>query len=436
MTRRAAGWPLAFVGLLCVAAPAGTATTFTAGAAARELTPSRRVPLAGYSRRGGRPASGVHDAPMVRALVLRQGDLAVALASCDLLIIDETLFADVQRRLREAGFSGTLLMAATHTHSGPGAYGRKFFEKISMGHFDPAVFESLSSQISRAILEAAADLKPASIGAASIATDGLVKNRVRPDGPVDNQLRVAAVWTDGHDRGGPVIAGEGVSAAGGLPTSEPLAVVAGFAAHPTTLGAWNMEMSADYPGVLTRLVEARHPGAVCLFFAGAVGDQAPVKAGDGFARAERLGRPLGEQALALLKDLRPASGHLSSRQEIMPLPPPRVRLNRHTALPGWLSRRFVDDDATLTVIAAGPAVFIGAPCDLSVELGRQLQSHAAARGYTPFIVGFADDYIGYCVPPALYETGQYEALMAFNGPDTGLRIVSRLQQMLDELPPR
>ena len=116
-----------------------------AGVAKEIFTLPAKVPLAGYSRRHGKPSTGVHDPAGVRALVLQDGDTVAVLASCDLLIIDERLFEAVRRRLDDLGVSGpmTLLLAATHTHSGPGAYGTKFFEKLSMGHFDPEVSQSI-----------------------------------------------------------------------------------------------------------------------------------------------------------------------------------------------------------------------------------------------------------------------------------------------------
>ena len=79
----------------------------------------------------------------------------------------------------------------------------------------------------------------------------------------------------------------------------------------------------------------------------------------------------------------------------------------------------------------GRIVFFGVPCDLSSELGRDLKAAARARGLDPVIVGFADDYIGYCLPSTLYHERQYESSMAFNGPHTGEQVVERLVQMLD-----
>jgi len=216
--------------------------------------------------------------------------------------------------------------------------------------------------------------------------------------------------------------------------TAPFAVLVNFAAHPTTLGAWNMELSADYPGVIMREVERRLPGARCLFFAGAVGDQAPMKAGDGFEGAEREGQPLAEQVLAMLKEAQPEPlGTVIALQERLILPPAQVRLGPHATLPRWIGQRLVDDDATLSLLRVGRTVYVGTPCDLTADLGESLKRAARARGLRPMVISFASDYIGYCVSEPLYRSGRYEALMAFNGSRTGPLIVEELSRMLDRV---
>lgn len=406
ITAIAGGW--------VIAPTAAGSSPLRVGAAKLDLTPPVKTPLAGYSRRKGRLASGIHDAPSVRALVMRAGATTVALVSCDLLIIDEALFEEVQRRLRaEASLPPmTLLLAATHTHSGPGAYGKKLFEKISMGYFNPVVWEFLADRITAAVAEAYGRAAPATARAATASGEGLVVNRMIPEGVVDSDIRVL-VFDDA--------------------SAQPLALVANFSAHPTTLGAWNRQMSADYPGVLARAVESRYPSAACLFTAGSVGDQAPVKEGSGFERASWLGNALVGRLLESLEHPTTIStAHLAASQRTVRLDPARLRLGGLT-LPSWISQPFVDDDATLTVIAAGQALFLGVPCDLSAELGLELQRYAASKGYHPFVVGFANDYIGYCVPERLYQRRQYETSMAFNGPHTGRQVVDELRRMIDDL---
>ncbi len=398
-------------------APSAMAAPLLVGVAKLDLTPPVATPLAGYSRRKGQSASGVHDSPFVRAVVIRQADREVAMVSCDLLIVDERL-AEAVRRLvekRRPGASPMLFLAATHTHSGPGGYGQKFLEKLSMGHFNPSVFDFLTAQIAEAILSASARLQPATVSYAATSTSGLVVNRMDPGGVVDPELIVVTF----HDA-----------------QRQPLGVVVSFNAHPTTLGSWNMALSADYPGVVTRVVEQQAPGAICMFLAGAVGDQGPVKMGAGFEPAERLGGALAAQVVRLM-DPRGREPDADTRalgwvMQRVRLPAAHLRVGSGQ-LPAWLSRLFVDDDATLEVAAIGTTLFMGAPCDLSAELGLELKRAARERGYQPVVVGFANDYIGYCLPERLYETDSYEAAMAFNGPKTGEMLVGELKQMIDQL---
>ncbi len=396
----------------CVLCPNAKAE-LSVGAAKQELRLPAKIPLAGYSRRHGKPSTGVHDPVSVRALVLRDQDTTVALVSVDLLIIDERLYAAVQQRLRQTHPALELLLAATHTHSGPGAYGQTFLEKISMGQYDQAVFDELVRRISAAVAEAVSRMEPVTaLRMVVTTTQGLVANRMQEDGVVDPELIVVSLEGRAH---------------------RPLALVANFSAHPTTLGAGNRQLSADYPGVLVRELERRHPGAVSLFFVGAVGDQAPVKHGEQFERAEWLGSQLAQQAGEMdAKALSVSDTALQAAQQAMPLPPARVRLGKLT-LPSWMGRALVDDDATLSLVRVGPVLLIGVPCDLSAELGLALKRYARERGYQPLIVGFADDYIGYCLPKRLYERTTYEASLMFNGSDTGELLVYELQRMIDQM---
>ena len=385
-----------------------------AGVAHEPFVLPDRIPLAGYSRRQGEPSTGVHDPVGVRALVFRSGTAAAALVSCDLLIVDERLFDAVRRRLLNEGLPEglVLILAGTHTHSGPGAYGSRFLEKVSMGHFDPRVFDALVRAIVRAVTRAHAALAPVALAYGTARTEGLVHNRAAPEGPVDPELVVVGCYRPG--------------------AREPFAVLVNFAAHPTTLGAWNRELSADYPGVVVRELERRFPTAVGLFFAGAVADQGPVKTGEGFEGAERIGRSLADRAAALLllATFVPESPDaVEAAQQAVALPPAQVRVGGVT-LPRWLGRRFVDDEATLSVLAIGPIVFIGVPCDLDASLGLRLKQAAQAVGRHPVLVGFASDYIGYCGSEPLYGSRGYESSLAFNGPRAGELIVEELTRML------
>jgi len=117
----------------------------------------------------------------------------------------------------------------------------------------------------------------------------------------------------------------------------------------------------------------------------------------------------------------------------MPLAPAQLRLTSWLTLPSLLGNRLVDDDATITVVRIGPVVWFGVPCDLSAELGERLKAAARGRSLSPVVVGFADDYIGYCVSERLYRSRQYETSMAFNGPLTGTQLVEQAIRLMEPL---
>src|SRR5439155_1698949 len=70
-----------------------------------------------------RPSEGERDPLAARALVLQAAGIRVAFVTVDLLAVDRAFTADVERRLAAAGVRPlTLVLAASHTHSGPGAF--------------------------------------------------------------------------------------------------------------------------------------------------------------------------------------------------------------------------------------------------------------------------------------------------------------------------
>jgi hypothetical protein len=79
-----------------------------------------------------------------------------------------------------------------------------------------------------------------------------------------------------------------------------LAVLVNFPCHGTVLAYENKLLSPDWVGPMRRVVEQALPGARCLFFQGAAGNQGPVEGFTGdLAVARRLGSILGHQAAAV-----------------------------------------------------------------------------------------------------------------------------------------
>ncbi len=95
-------------------------TELRVGWAKTEITPPLGYPMAGYVRRQG-PATGVLDPLFARAFVLRSGSVTAVLVIADLLLISNRwareLRVSIAQKLKIP--RRNVIVAATHTHSGP-----------------------------------------------------------------------------------------------------------------------------------------------------------------------------------------------------------------------------------------------------------------------------------------------------------------------------
>lgn len=92
---------------------------FKAGAAASDITPPIGVSIVGNFEVP--QATHIHDDLHARCLVLDNGERRLVIVLCDSLDMDRALFDEAKKRLQEkTGIPPEcMLMAATHTHSGP-----------------------------------------------------------------------------------------------------------------------------------------------------------------------------------------------------------------------------------------------------------------------------------------------------------------------------
>lgn len=375
--------------------------TLEAGAAKIDLTPPGAWPLAGYGSRLGRPSTGVHDRLFARALALRAGDRAIVLVALDLLAVTNDVVEAVEARVRRAVplASGGLILAATHTHSGFGGVARRVWESFAAGEYDERLFRFLADRAAAVAVEAVGRLAPAEIAWGEAAAPERIANRMIPGGYTDPALPFLAVRR---------------------PDGTIVAVLVNFSAHATVLKADNFLLSGDYPGAVSRALEAS--GGVALFTAGAVADQTavPPQAADRFAAMEAMGRELGGRVEAARRALPPAawSGRavVDAWRLALPLPPTQIKVSPGRRLPFAIGNALFDRRTTVSVAVVGDGVLLGVPCDLSAAIGAEWKATAGRLGRRAVVVGFANDYVGYVIPSESYETSHYEARMSFNGP--------------------
>jgi hypothetical protein len=390
-----------------------------AGFGVAALPTPENAPLAGYGGLRDRRAEGVSDPPEARALVLERGDLRVALIAVDLVIVRPALRDPLIEEGRQMGVDSVILVA-THTHSGPGGYLEGWLsERITGGDYDPASPERLVRAAARAMARAVGDLRPARVGAALGQCD-LSENR--RDGAKQQSRNVPVLRIE--DRRG----------------SARRALFA-YGAHPTVLSPKSRMYSADYPGAARAWLEKQ--GWESVFLPGALGDQGPrTEPGPSWPddvavqeiQKETMGRRLGETVLAALEQATPAAHvPLHAVERWVELPPARFRRG---CLVWWLGpvlgrplRAFLSPRVPIHAIRVGNTVFLGVPAEPTMRVGERLRAQVP-QGEVAFVVSHANDWIGYVVTADGYRQGGYEACFSFHGPDFADWLVAEATETL------
>jgi len=376
----------------CLAQSAGA--ELRAGVARAEVTPPAGGLMYGYGARGTNVSTGVHDPLFARALVLEHGGTKVAIVALDLGSFPKQNTDRVRALVAEAGDIEHILLAPSHTHSAPN------FAEDFPSEESPWVRE-MERKVAGAILEAGANLEPARIrvgwGEAReghnrrmIKTTGEVEmfwaNRERmPTAPVDYSVGVIRVE---DNEGGTV------------------ATLVNFACHPVVLGPENLEISADYVGVLTRRVE-EEIGGECLFLPGAAGDINPFwdktpPAEGAFEQVAKMGEVIAEEVLRVTRNLGEAvdSDSLSFERDIVTL---RSR-------PGMLPE-IQEIPAEISTLLIGDRVALGFfPGEFFVEHGLRFKNESLFLH--TFFVGYTNDALAYFPTIQATTEGAYGAASA------------------------
>jgi len=422
-----------FLGLACFFAAAST-RALDVGAAACDITPdvtAHKVPLAGYGARKSQPSTGIHDPLHAKVLFLRDGKKSMALVTCDLRSVTPLLKQQVLQKAADVGLTtDTLFMCGSHTHDGPSIYPEKFWQ-LQFGECDPAVIDAMSSAIAAGLHAAAKNLAPARLGFSSERLEGFTRNR---RWHYDNEARKAAGETPATN---PILSVLRVDGDDG----KCRALLVHFATHPTILGADNMLVSAEWPGVLQQTLEAAFPGAVALYCNGAEGDQSPDggKGADPFERVKEYGTRLAQRAQTLAQGIKTQPKQTIGIVRITPdLPPigfsPGATNSAYKAYEAP-AKEALPKQAEIQIVRIGDLVLAGLPGEPICEVGLDTQKQVAAAGFKNVLtIGLANDYLGYIVNEKEYPHGGYEVdQRSYYGPGLGSFLAAKAGEAAKQL---
>lgn len=441
--------------LLCLQAQAAD---FRVGAAQVDITPPNGTPMAGYY--AFRAVAGTLDPIFAKAIVVEQGGTHAAMVAIDLSGTTRPIVEAARRAVQEqCGIEGDhVMISATHTHTGPQLARGSLMDDITKANSPPGLsyMQALPGYIAQAVKEAKAKLAPAQPSIAMGKAEGISFNRrvlrdgvaeaiwqpkkidpskERPAGPIDSEVGILVFQNEG----------------------KPIASYLNFAMHPTSVGG-GVKISADYPGVFSRLVAERHaPGMICLFANGCCGN---INHGDYITGRRRstleLGTALADATTAVWPELKPMSTYK-----------PRIRSEQVT-----LERRSVSDEqlakakniasrmmteklgtvpmaeavcvlesvakkdqpllAEVQVISfSDDLAIVSLPGEIFVELGLALKK-ASPFKHT-LIAELANGSIGYVPNRDAYPQGNYEIVSARGAAGSGEKLIEVALRLLRDV---
>jgi len=361
-----------------------------------------KIPLAGYGARKGAPATGIHDSIFVKAVALKTGNQQIVLVGADLLIMPPNIIDSATIALAKKGFSRSqLYFSASHAHSSLGAWGPGFVGEQFAGEENKNVEKWLVGQIEQAVIRAVSDLQSAKIGTGNFKAGEYTRNRlIGKLGTKNNDFSYLFIEQNNGKK----------------------AVIGSFAAHATTLGDKNMQISADYPGYWQRKME-KSAVDYALFFAGSMGSQSPVSKGEGFDEAKYIGEALADSLLLQIQQTKlNARSSFSTFSVKMKLPEYHFRLTITRNLSSRLTKKLMPypNNVYVQAVRIGNMIWISTPCDFSGEYALQIKNALLAKGFNANITSFNGSYVGYIIPGRYFYLDEYEPkMMGWFGPNMG-----------------
>ena len=363
-----------------------------AGFGSFDITPSRQPSLVGYGQRlelHGSGNAGILDPLHVRALALSSGGETLLLLSFDLCVLTPPVVDEW--RLRLAGAldlpTDAILLASTHTHSGPHARvatGEDIIFQLTT-QTDEADLSYGTLVLERAILaarEALSGLRPHEVFwnhgplgfgyKRRVATDSGIRMcwnpkefpELRPSPSPDPHCG-ALIFRD--EEGGEI-------------------VLWSAAAHPVVLGKESNVVSADWPGYACNQLDGLHPNRRSIFVLGPCGEVHPWIA--------TQGDPAGVAAVGS------TAAHfvdLLSHGTQTPRPAALKRITRDV------------NGMPLTAWNICGVILLGAPVELFASLSLELRR----VHFGPLLIAtLANGWQAYFPDRAAFHEGVYEAEVA------------------------
>lgn len=432
-----------------------------AGAYAADITP-RQWPVRLIGNFGLTLASKAHDPLHARAVVLDDGRTKLAIVLVDSCYVPRALYDSAKKRAAAAtGIpAANMLMAATHTHSGPPSRVSRASVSASEAPAEAqgpeaAYVKLLEDQIVESVVQAHKRLQPAEIGWAVRQEPEHLNNRrwwmtpgsipPNPFGETTDKVRMNPPRgsKDLIKPAGPVDPGFTVVSVRST-AGAPIALLGNYSLHYVG-GVPNNQVSADYFGEFARQVAQRlgaGPDFVGILSNGTSGDvnnidfrsaQSPRL--EPFEKIRYVAGKLADSATAAAREMtyqrrvtlaaieqefpvryrKPTPEQVEQARRFLAEPDEKklpVRAKPYASFALQLHEGPEMADVKLQALRIGDLGVAAIPFEVFTETGLELKAKSPFR--TTFTIELANGSYGYLPTPEQHELGGYETWLGTN----------------------
>ena len=363
---------------------------FKAGAALRVITPDPLLPVSGGVGTP-KPVTEKKGDLFVRAMVLEEDGKRVAMVGIDNLGWPAAL-GNKSRELIKGIPPENILIGATHTHSGPDAYGFPN-EKGEIS----ADFEYLNwcvGQVAEAVNEAIANLEPAVLKIAVGEAKGKIAYNYYAPQLYDPRCGVIqAIGAKGANKG------------------KVIATLVNYAIHPEVIGSGRGILTPDLCGPMYDRIESK-VGGIAIFMNGAQGGMVTAdnrreggKEANDWQECIRIGELLADQALSIVEGAEAQTApdlHCVSKTVEFPIDSELIRM--------LIKYAKMDLDVTednkiktnINLLNVGSAQILTIPGEALPNIGYYLKRNMNTEH--PFLFGLTNDAFGYILTKVDYNS--------------------------------
>lgn len=447
---------------------------------------------AGVYSRLFEPGLGIEEPPDVKAMVIRRGELKVAVVRADIYLMHEYIHRRVAELVEaETGLGrDQIFLAGTHNHSAPQpSFPAPGVWSLADG-FDPRHFVYLAHSIAEAIIAADSDLRPARLRAMRSEFRDVQFNIIGPstvelasgqEGAEAEEIRV----------GYPVEHFDGdldlLYFDSAQDPHEPIALLFAFGMHPETLPNNHGLTSGEFPVHVEKHL-AHRLGFSTMWLPGPLGDIEPDRGRnnedhqfwrESFAALHQMSPIIADAVEGALEELL-ANEDIEAESEPIfrniardipgtedfPLPTSAYLMGIRLVTPRVLHGSTL---IRLHAIRLGQTLLLGIPAEVTTDLSWNIKSRTATgadqvyQGYVfaenpqwvadrveenfstsrvaddhsvpiPIVTSMVNGYMGYIVTRWEYENrSHYRMHMTSHGPETADHIATNLVEIVDEM---